>query len=191
MAKGGQFERETCVTLSLWWSRGEHDDVFWRAQTSGARATTRAKKGKRTRGQVGDIAATHPSGKPLLDLFCIELKRGYPRSSCVDALDRLPREKPRHWEAWVLKAAGSVESAGSRTWMLIAKRDRRRTLVFMPLRWWATIECCIPLQRLQRHDFAGSVTLDLPDAETIVGMPFEYFLKVVTPKVVKRVLARG
>ena len=77
MAKGSQFERDICRELSIWWTQGERDDIFWRTSGSGARATTRAKKGDATANSAGDIGYLDEIGKPFLDYFMVELKRGY------------------------------------------------------------------------------------------------------------------
>jgi hypothetical protein len=87
-SKGGNFERETAVALSLWWTQGERDDIFWRTQNSGGRSTMRSKQRKETEGQYGDIAATDPSGKLLLDNWCIECKTGYASSKKGEVLTK-------------------------------------------------------------------------------------------------------
>src|SRR5262245_2386383 len=50
-AKGSKFERDLCRQLSLWWSDGKRDDVFWRASQSGGRAKFRGRRGLQTHGQ--------------------------------------------------------------------------------------------------------------------------------------------
>lgn len=72
--KGGAFEREMAVAFSLWWTDGERDDVFWRTQGSGGRATNRAKQGKKTKFQYGDMTFTDPIGKPLIEYASFEFK---------------------------------------------------------------------------------------------------------------------
>lgn len=73
-SKGANFERDICKKLSLWISKGEREDLFWRSAMSGGRATVGAKKGKDLRHQAGDITAVHPSGHVLTDKFYIECK---------------------------------------------------------------------------------------------------------------------
>lgn len=72
--KGSSFERIICHELSMWISRGEHDDLFWRSSMSGGRATVMFKKGGTNRSQCGDITAIHPDGNPLVDKFLISCK---------------------------------------------------------------------------------------------------------------------
>ena len=87
MAKGSEFEREFCKDLSLWWTDQERDDIFWRSSNSGGRATVRAKVGRTTAGQYGDVAAIDFDGLPLLELMTMELKRGYSKNTIQDLVD--------------------------------------------------------------------------------------------------------
>ena len=73
-SKGNEFERHVSKTLSLWWTSGETDSVFWRTQNSGARYTIRKRVDKDTYHQGGDICDVDPIGKPFCDKFMIELK---------------------------------------------------------------------------------------------------------------------
>ena len=130
--KGSSFEREVCKKLSLWWTTGQDDDVFWRTSGSGARAKTRSKKNKTTFGQCGDIQATNPIGQPLIDLCSIELKRGYSKATFADLLDRSPEAKEQVYEEFVLQAELDSTNAQAKSWMLIVKRDRRQALLFIP-----------------------------------------------------------
>lgn len=75
MAKGGSFELEVAVELSMWWAG--KDDVFYRTPGSGGRFTNRRKAGKTTVNQVGDQLASDPIGQPLMDDWSIECKTGY------------------------------------------------------------------------------------------------------------------
>lgn len=71
--KGSVYERAACRRLSLWVTGLRSDEVFWRAATSGAKATVRSRSGGTTK-QAGDIAAVDPAGQPLLDRFVVECK---------------------------------------------------------------------------------------------------------------------
>lgn len=77
MGKGGSFERECAKVLSFWWTNGETDDMIWRSDSSGARATQRRKSGKDTRFQFGDLTFTDTDAKPLFERLSIECKTGY------------------------------------------------------------------------------------------------------------------
>lgn len=130
--KGGQFEREFCKTLSLWWSDGKDDALFWRTAGSGARAKVRGRRGKDTANQHGDITATDPSAQPFIDLLTVELKRGYSKFSVADLLDKPKGGGIQVYEGWFEQAEESHRQAGSFSWMIVSKRDRREAVVFFP-----------------------------------------------------------
>lgn len=187
MAKGSSYEREVCKLLSKWWTNGERDDVFWRSSNSGGRATMRGKSGKRTAGSYGDIAATDPIGKPLLDLFTIELKRGYNRSTIGDLIDR-GRQAPSGVELFLDQAMTAAEHAGSKTWMLIHRRDMRQALVYLPWRSLMRLTSDTLLHSLMRAD----VTVRRKKAERICSiavLPLATFLNAVTPGKIRLLMA--
>lgn len=126
-AKGSDFERLVCKQLSLWWSDGKNDDIFWRTAGSGARATNRAKQAKSTVAGHGDILAYHSDGEPLLRLFCFELKRGY-NFDLLCLLKGTKGDIKTFWEQTVR----SAENAGSDYPALIWKPDRQPCLFFAP-----------------------------------------------------------
>jgi hypothetical protein len=128
MAKGQQFERDICRKLSLWISEGKNDSLLWRTSNSGGRATVRGKKGKKTQGQYGDIAAIHPSAEWLTRYFTFELKRGYPKANLHDLIDG----RASIWHVWIEKAKKTAKEAGSKTWAIIHKRNHGDTIILMP-----------------------------------------------------------
>ncbi len=134
MSKGSDFERWVCTQLGLWWTDGKRDDVFWRTSTSGARATVRARRGKQTANQHGDVAAVDPIGSPLTDLLMIEIKRGYSADTVQDVLDRREGSKPGTLAGWFEKAEADSKVAERFGWLLISKRDRREPIAWMPFR---------------------------------------------------------
>lgn len=73
-SKGSGFERLVCHKLSLWISKGEREDLYWRSAMSGGRATVMARKGSANTTQCGDISAVDPLGHPLTDKFLISCK---------------------------------------------------------------------------------------------------------------------
>ena len=118
--------------LSLWWSNGTRDDIFWRATQSGGRATQRAKSGKRTFGSYGDIAAVDPIGQPLVQLFTIELKRGRSHGCPNDLFDCRRTKKMKPFEEALEQAISSAELAGTPRWLLISRRDGRESMAYFP-----------------------------------------------------------
>lgn len=77
MARGKQYEWEICKLLSECWDESGRDDIFCPCDSSGARATRRRLKGKDTAFRTGDITFSDPVGKPLIDIWNMELKTGY------------------------------------------------------------------------------------------------------------------
>lgn len=128
--KGSVFERDLCRLLSTWWTGGRSDDAFWRTSSSGGRATIRARKGKRSAGQYGDIAATDERAVPLFAWLVIEAKRGY---SHIDILGMLDSRKANHEIGKFLdQAEAEAEQAGVPYYWLVLKRDRMSPIVFVP-----------------------------------------------------------
>lgn len=147
MAKGAGFERETCTDLSLWWSDGKRDDIFWR-HDSGSRAKGRSRKGKTTFGAYGDIKAADPIGLPLTNTCTIELKRGYKQWSFLDCLDHPAKQwnqkerTKQPFEKFVEQVMEDAETANTYP-VIIAKRDKRQKIIVLPEElFWLIEEDC-------------------------------------------------
>lgn len=133
MRKGQDFERHVCKELSLWWSGGERDDMFWRTSGSGARSTVRARRGVSTFGQCGDVAATDPDAVPFIKAFAVELKRGYPRATPIDLLDHGNRKQPQVYDIWLWKVIKEAKENGRLGWMIVHRRDNKESMVWVQL----------------------------------------------------------
>lgn len=144
--KGSNFEREVCKKLSLWWSGNERDDIFWRTSGSGARATTRSKRRKKTYGQYGDIAADDPIGEPLTKLMTIEVKRGYSNESFANLIENTEHAfaKPCLYFQFIQQAQKESEQANTYGWMIIAKRDKRMPIVILPYHLYNLLRSVLP-----------------------------------------------
>jgi hypothetical protein len=125
--KGSAWEREFARELSLWWSNGAADDWFWRTGGSGGRATNRAKTGKATANGSGDICAQTSEAQLLLAHITFELKRGYSYTTIQDLLDKPVLNSDMH--KFIEQASRSASLAGTRTWGLVVRRDRRSPLL--------------------------------------------------------------
>lgn len=202
MAKGSNFEREICKDLSRWWTQDEdRDDVFWRSSNSGGRATVRGRKGKKTYGHAGDIAAVDPIGEPLLKFVTIEVKRGYSSHTFAALLDRPKKAAQQTWEAWIQQAIEAHERSGSFSWMIIAKRDQRERIVMMSTAAWDEINEQVPATngvtpfvhlsvrvRFKTNSKAGTAHETRP--LSVVAFKWESWINNVTPLDVKRILKR-
>ena len=129
--KGSAFERKISKELSLWWTSGKRDDIFYRTSQSGGRATTRSKQSKDTFGQYGDIQAADPIGQPLMDLVSIELKTGYKGACMLDVLEKTKTQHPLY-ERFLEQAEGDAKKAGVPFWLLITRRHGKQIMVWMP-----------------------------------------------------------
>ena len=87
--KGNTHERLVASQLSLWWTDGRQDDIFFRSASSGGRATQRAKKGQTTANAAGDLAAMTKEGQEFLDFITVEIKRGYNSISVADLYEKV------------------------------------------------------------------------------------------------------
>ena len=177
--KGNTFERAICKALSLWWTSGEREDVFWRSASSGGVATQRHKVGKTMYGQSGDIQAIDPIGAPLLQLMTVELKRGYTTTSFADALDKPARNKPCVFEGFVSQCSFEAKTAGTPFWLLIVQRNRRKALVFVPTALYKRL-CIKP-----RPPVSAKIDICRDDVNArrirVVCVPFDDFLAGVSP----------
>lgn len=185
MPKGSNYEREICTALSMWWSDGKCDDIFWRTSGSGARATTRNKKGKKTFGQCGDVQASNPSGQPLIDLCSIEIKRGYPDSAFANVIDKPPKAAEQMFETFVYQAEEDATNADAPTWLLIAKRDRRKSLVFMPYSFSRALKKVGCKNITRPPSVLFTMISRTGERYTIFGMTLDNFLKAVKPEYIK------
>ena len=131
-SKGGNFERVICKQLSMWWTEGERNDVFWRTSNSGGRATVRRRGGKSTFGQYGDIQATDPIGQPLIDACSLELKVGYGNYSFLDMLDRSSESNERQYEKFLKQSVEDAKKGGAKWPVIISKRDRKVPIITIP-----------------------------------------------------------
>ena len=190
-SKGSQFERDICRLLSLWWSNEERDDLFWRSAGSGAMAKTRKKVGKSTFGQYGDVQATDPLGQPFLDVFTVELKRGYSKDNFANMVDKREGAAMQAWESFLHQVKEDTQNAGSLYWMLIWCRDRRQPIVYLPLGFITKLkkEGLVKKDILKIPHLRGQVCLKNGKTEAVFMCVLNDMLKAVRPEAVKGLLS--
>lgn len=139
MAKGGAYENEICKTISLMWSRGERSDLCRRSEGSGARFTSRRKKGEEgTIYQAGDITFSNDIIKPFFDYYSLELKSGYNKKKKTetgnivttwDTLEILDsnQKEPLFIKFWK-QCSNDAFDSGRRP-MLIFRRNQRKSCI--------------------------------------------------------------
>ena len=183
--KGSSFERAVCRMLSIWWTKGVRNDVFWRTAGSRAMAKTRSKTGKATFGQHGDVQATDPIGQPLINIFSIEIKRGYSKSTFANLVEPSTHIKPKPcaYETFLEQAIGDSKNAGSFTWLLIVKRDRKEPMVCLSRSF-----CRLLKQRGVPLLYPPSAILSIPYKKTTLGICITTLSNFLTlnPKVIKK-----
>jgi hypothetical protein len=123
--KGADFERLVCKELSLWFSEGKTNSLFWRSSQSGGRATTLQKKGENLSIQAGDVAAIDSAGESFIELFFIECKR-YKKLNLDTLFYDMVGEIGPMWDKCKQQAAQYGKFP-----MLICKENARDLLVFL------------------------------------------------------------
>lgn len=188
MPKGQDFERLVCTMLSEWWTDGRRDDVFWRTSGSGARATTRSKAGKSTHASYGDILAVDPIGAPLLKVFTIECKKGYPKASPSELLEmvfRPPKILTCCYMKMLEQAHTAYLAAGSLTWALINRRTGREIMMAFPIgsTMWASTPWTDAARKVPHlYTSAPHHSTLLPNPIRLIQVQLKPFLKVLSPK---------
>ena len=142
------------------------------------------KKGKTTYGSYGDIAAVDPIGDPLLKMFTIELKRGSSYSHPGDLLDFKTVNGAHPWVRCLMQAIKSHKESGSKSWMMICKRDHRLPIVYLEARAFKRLFFCDSPNssfvrfwlEIRQSEKGGS------EEANFVGLPLEAFLEGVTPR---------
>ena len=121
--KGGQFEREIAVKLSLWITHGKRKDCLWRSAMSGGRATVHntGRYNSDIR-QAGDICAVAPEGNVFSEAFYVEVKH-------LKSIDFIG----------LLKGNGTLVKVWQKTRRLAAKYKRNPVLIIKqnrcPILW--------------------------------------------------------
>lgn len=185
-SKGSSFEREICKQLSLWWTYGKSNDVFWRTAGSGAMAKTRSKTGGKAFGQHGDVQATNPIGQKLIDVCSIELKRGYSKNTFTDVLDKSDNAAEQTFESFIYQAEEDSINARAYSWLLITKRNRRQALIFMPFVLRKELIKTGSSIRKGHPIFSFSMITQQKKVYKIFGMTLDKFLETVQPKHIKK-----
>lgn len=184
--KGTAWEREFSKRLSLWWTNEENDAVFWKTSISGGRATSRTNKGKATKNHYGDICATDPIGQPLMDVFTMELKRGYNKNTIADLLDKRESSSEQVYEEWFHKLIETSKKAKTLSWALVVQRDRREPLIFLPSTILTELldhrkNAYLPINLLEIKNNKN----EIPD---VTGLRLSDFFQVIFPELIGKLL---
>jgi hypothetical protein len=189
--KGFGFERKLAVKFGLWWTEGDRDDVFWRTEGSGSRATSRAKRGKKTRFQYGDMTFTDPIGMPLIEAFNFEFKN----YRTYDLLSAFAQTDPN--KSWlVMWAEARIDALLSRREpILITKKNQHDMIMWMPRELFIDLYSCNfrPYPRVLVELKAQSVrmkkgnSIEIPQ-HAVYGVLLDDFFETMDPRVVEELL---
>jgi hypothetical protein len=127
MAKGSDYEREIAKRISIWFSEGERDDVFWRTSQSGGRATERYKRGSSTQNSDGDLSFIDESGACFIRYYLVEIKRGY--NAQLDILNWIDGKSNPILFDWFTKSKREKRRANRKQVLIIFRRDKKRSVV--------------------------------------------------------------
>lgn len=118
MAKGGEFEREISKFLTKWLTGKEKPYKYWRQDASGGLATVHEENVHMT----GDIKPLAKEAEFLTDIFSIECKTGYPKTSFWQHFTTTKFALEEFWSQ-------AIEDAKDKFPMLIYRKLRRKPIV--------------------------------------------------------------
>lgn len=176
MAKGGEFERDISKFLTKWLTGKEKPYKYWRQDASGGLATIHAENVHLT----GDIKPLAKDAEFLTDIFSIECKTGYPKTSFWQHIIPTKFALEEFW-------AQAIEDAPEDKYpILIYRKLRRKPLIginniikdclyflikelnFITVTWNKDIKCIRcdkihPLEQVFLYDLADFFSLVKPD----------------------------
>jgi hypothetical protein len=181
-SKGANYERDICKRLSLWWTSGKRDDIFWRTAGSGARATARMKNGLKTKNSAGDVGFIHPIGEDFVNFFHVTLKKGYTslgrlRADKIEKVVKKLRSKDASVKEWTkgiqnllsgLKRGGEIIDA-----LDCIDSDKKRKLL---LHEWFESE----LKRIQHDQYRTMFIFRRDGKQDCVVLDHNLYIKIST-----------
>lgn len=177
MAKGSANEREISKEISLWWTNNTRSDCVWRTAGSGARATVRSKKKKKTAYQSGDLTFIDPIIKPLFDLILFEVKVGYNKDiDTLSFVDNLLAGKDPILLRWWSKAEDERKHADRKFCVIIFKRDRHGKCIMLSSEFFVYLEA---LNGVYIHPV---LTVNPSIGQTLIIISFDQFRRWCPPE---------
>jgi hypothetical protein len=178
MAKGGKFELKIAKSLSLWFSKGERDDLVCRTDSSGGRATVRSAKNKKTNLYwYGDLKHSDDIAKPMFDAWSVECKTGYSRKNkksvtkwdLLDLIDSM--KKPTVFEEMWEQCKRDADLSGRHP-VLIFGRSLRFPCIALDYHYFMNIVCKTDVSK------RTCLGVTLANGESIVVMNLNAFLNM-------------
>ncbi len=174
MSKGGSFEREVSKSLTKWLTGVEKPYKFWRMPGSGGLATIH----EECREMSGDIRSLAPESEFFTQIFSVECKTGYPKTSFWQHFKNLKTFGIK--EFWTQANEDAVK-AGKRP-LLIYRRKGKQIILGLTREDNVQLERSCDLLRA-----LSSITLQFENMllPTIVFYEFYQFLDMVKPVYIK------
>jgi hypothetical protein len=120
MAKGSEFERYISKFLTKWLTGKTKPYMFWRQDASGGIATIHFENCHMT----GDICSVHPDSRFFMDVFSIECKTGYPKTSFWQHFKGAKFGIEEFW----LQALRDAEKSSKNPLLIYRKKGRKSLL---------------------------------------------------------------
>jgi len=176
MGKGSTFERDVSKSLTKWLTGKNKPYQYWRMPASGGLATISEENADLS----GDIRSLTQDAAFLTDIFSLELKRGYPKTSFWQLFANI---KHFNIEEFWDQCCNDAEKADKKP-MLIYRKTGRKVIVGIDL----IVENKLSKYLSMLPSMSIRFQSELP---TIVFYNFEEFLANVTPDIIKRKFKNG
>lgn len=117
MSKGGENERKIAKTLTKWLTGKNKPYMFWRQDASGGLATVHVENKHMT----GDICSIHPDSEWFTNIFSIEAKTGYPKTSFWQHFSKAKFGIEEFW----LQALDDAKKSSKEPMLIYRKKGRK------------------------------------------------------------------
>lgn len=179
MGKGGDFEREISKQLTVWLTGVEKPYKFWRMPGSGMMATIH----EDCANMSGDIRSLGSDSAFLTDIFSVECKNGYPKTSFWQLFKHIKGFNIRlFWEQCLNDAA-----KGDKRPMLIYRKKGNPVIVgFSVEDSYLMRTRCAAFERLPFQQ----IHFDNGDPIDVIFHNWVEFLECVTPEHIRQVFKK-
>ena len=175
MGKGGDFERDVAKDLTLWLTGKKKPYKFWRMPGSGGLATIH----EECVDLSGDIRSLDSDGEFLTDIFSIECKNGYPKTSFWQHFKNIKHFNIK--EFWIQCCNDAFKS--DKKPMLVYRKKGRKPIVGIDYTTFVDIEMITKL---------SSVILNWNDElDSVVLFDYKDFFEMVKPDNIKEIFGNG
>ena len=172
--KGGTFERDISKFLTKWLTGKITPYYFWRSEASGGLATIHAANVHLT----GDIKSLHPDSQFFTDVFSIECKNGYKKTSFWQHWSQFKFGMEEFWK----QTCDDAYKANKHPMLIYRKKGRRQII---------GIDKYIQKKLKKRLVNLNSIVLTWKKSEKLENL-YVYdlidFFDNITPNDIKRIL---